>query len=188
MQPSQQREQAQPEYRNSMGDAYLFAQIHSTCITPFIRADFGTEALGLNGFLAFVLLLFTIGIAPEFQIYFFLWLFAVICQRIRTARRERSGQIGHSRYNGWPWLAMKFPRVKSEKTAKLLEPFLCLASGAFISMFSPPVGAFVMAGFVSLSTVLGIELMTIRAQLRRFADSEIEQRLFVERRSGRRDF
>ena len=74
---------------------------------------------------------------PAMIYFFYAWLLAVIAERLETSRLVRKGWVEHSRYAGYPWLAMKLPFIKKPVTAKnCVEPVICLLVGALLCPLS----------------------------------------------------
>jgi hypothetical protein len=168
--------------------AYRALSILSLCITPFIRTGFGAEGIGMNGLLAAVLLIIVAGSVPDMQLYVALWFGALVIQRAHTVRNKKRGMVTHSRYGGYPWLAMKIPLVRKESTAFLIaEPSACLAVGALIYTASPTFGQFIMVCAVAMFLKYSVENAVTQKRIQRMRDAEIEQRWYAEqfRQGGR---
>lgn len=184
--------QQEPGDHLTMANAYngisLLAHSLSLTCTVFLRTDFGREGIGVLGLCSIVLMLFyaTFTQCPAMLVYFWLWILAVICQRIKQAMNRRRGVILHSYYNGYPWLVKRvMPRI-SERNAKGVEAFLCMFIGFGLAQLDPPLGWFVIAGGVAtlLAETLIVEQSRRRLQMMR--DAEIEQRYLAEQyKSGR---
>lgn len=175
--------------RGGLNFLYLLVSGHATCLTPFMRRGFGSEALGLNGIAALVIiLLYAAHTGSQAMISFLVfWLFALLLQRIKTGLLWRQGVVPHSRYDGEPWLALKL--VKSEQAARGIEPFICLAAGVALSAYDEALGAFVFAGLFSFIIKLGIERRVDEVSVQRMRDAEIEQRWLVQQnKKGRRTY
>lgn len=167
---------------------YFLVNVHATLITPFLRSGFGNNALGFPGLFALVLLLLCMGKEPKMLLWLFAWLVAVIVQRLETFRLLRKGVAIHSYYSGYPSVAMRCPFVRKEKTAFLLiEPMTCAVLGALLCQYSEFMGAFLMAGFLSLPIRAAIEHEVYRKRVERMRDAEIEQRWLADRFRGRVD-
>lgn len=169
--------------RESLNWLKFLADAHAACLVPFFRTRFGTEGIGVSGLAAFVLILAYAGFAraPEMLTYFWAWLFAVVVQRCRTWRLVLSGWQEHSRYTGWPWLAMQLPFVRGELVAKGVgEPALCLVVGTLLCSISDALGQFVMVGFLSIGIGTAIDIQADRMRLRRMRDAAIEQRQLAQ--------
>ena len=175
--------QANPSFRDSFNLAYLLVSSHAVCLTPFLHHGFGSEAFGLECIGAMVIMLIYGSEArcDAMAIFMAIWLAAVLLQRVWSAYLFRRGWRSHSRYGGYPWLAMNFPWVKTEMQALRIEPIFCLAAGALLWTVSPAMGRFVMAGVVSLSIKHGIERQIVEKRLRRMHDAMIEQEYLEER-------
>lgn len=164
------------------GDAiYMALRVLSTCITPLIRTGFGVEGLGINALFAFILLVLLAGSVPDMHGYFLLWFVALVMQRLITLRNVRRGLVVHSRYGGYPWLAMKMPWVRKESTAVLIvEPLLCLGLGGVIYIVSPLFGEFFMACAAAMFLKCLVEKGINHKRIQRMRDAEIEQRWYSE--------
>jgi hypothetical protein len=173
--------------REGFGLFYALCKIHAYCFWPIIRRDFGTDALGFPAFFAMFLILFVGGLGriPELFPYLGIWLLALACQRVRTLWLRKQGAVWHSRYEGYPWLALSLLRNGKEWQAKLLiEPVLCLLAGVVLYQFYPALGSFVMAGFVSMAMLEAINRELDRRRLAAMRDAEIEQRWLGARYRG----
>ncbi len=157
------------------GSLYAIALVLTTCVTVFTRRRFGAEALGWNGLGAFLLLLFYAGSSPGMQVYFCLWVLALLIQRCQTIWMGIRGHVEHSRYGGWPWLAIRF--AKNEMQAKALEVLLCLIAGGLLYSLSEAVGMFVIRCGFGMAVVQVIDRQVLAMQDRRMRDAEIEMRL-----------
>jgi hypothetical protein len=182
MSNGQQNQQSQRLQSEDMfGAIYFFCNIHASAIANVIRRDFGREALGWNSFLAmFVILFLYAGTADKAMLALLgVWFVCQVMQRIRTYRLLRGGAIIHSRYAGYPYLAMKVPFVRSLATATgIIEPMMCLIAGTLLCTVSVNLGGFIMLGFVSFMVRNGIEKEIQRKRIERMRDAEIEQRWF----------
>ena len=84
--------------------------------------------------------------------------------------------VGHSKYDGYPALALKLPFVRTEGSAKSLEPVFCILAGAALCPWSEAVGAYVFLGFASLLVVRAFETQSTVNRVRAMQDAAIEQR------------
>jgi hypothetical protein len=187
MQPQQQ------EKKWGMGDTfnalYAVAVLQSTAVTPFLRTNFGVEALGFPGIWAFVLLLAWAGLSgdPMMLGYLVAWLFAVACQRVRTARLVRQGWVAHSQYTGWPRLALRVPFVRKETTAKgVIEPLLCLALGVVLGAIAEAhqrpftLPAFFLVSSFCLAFREKVNREVERKRVQAMRDAQIDQQWLAE--------
>ena len=173
--------------RESFNLFYVLAKVHAMCFYPFIRRDFGSEGLGFPAFFAMVLMLLIGGLGrmPDMFPFLGFWLLTVILQRARTFDLARRGRICHSRYEGYPWLALSFRGVGTESRAKrVVEPVLCLLAGFALYQGYHGLGKFVMAGLVSMCIVAGINRELDRKRLAAMRDAEIEQKWLAARYRG----
>lgn len=191
MQQQSEANQLSEDFRAGVNWLYLLANTHATCLTMFIRCDFGINMPGVSGVLAVLMMLFYAAGSGDIRVQWLLyaWFAALVCQRLRTAFLHLHGHREHSEYSGWPWLGMLFPLVKSEVQAKNIEPALCLPLGACLCAISPAMGAYVMVGFLSLTIVRLMHLVAIRRRVTAMRDLAIEQQIMSERLRGlRNDF
>jgi hypothetical protein len=174
--------------RNGMNLLVLLANAHATTLTVFMRQGFGSEALGISGICAALMILLYAGFSnsPEMITYLWVWVAAVAYQRIYGIKQRQKGQVVHSRYAGWPQAAMRF--TKSEKIAReVVEPLICVAAGAAMYTWSEPVGRFILAGPVSLLITRVIEMQITKNRLSAMQDAAIEQRYLADLFSHRRN-
>src|SRR5260221_7497558 len=117
--------------KDSFNILYALAKGHATCFLPFFRRNFGSEALGVPGVIALVLMLLvgSFGRIPEMWPFLGIWMIAMLCQRASTMGAMRRGVIRHSRYEG----DVDTKLIKSRATVKqVLEPLACATAGVFI--------------------------------------------------------
>ncbi|MDB5346002.1 MAG: hypothetical protein JWP89_4379 [Schlesneria sp.] len=168
---------------DALGLVYFCANVHATCLTPFIRCGFGLEHPGIYGFWSGALIL---GIAALDMtgvtfMYFCVWLSALVYRRIETLRLVRK-MVVHSRYPGYPWLAMKVPFVRKLSTATaLIELELCPLVGLLFVPVSSHLALLVMTCSVSLMVRDGIESEIVRRRLQLMRDAHIEQEYYSRR-------
>lgn len=186
------QQRSQPGDMLTLGESFkslnALAHAHACTVTPFLRTDFGSEGIGLHGLIGGGMILgwgCYANCYPMF-IYFLIWIVALAIQRAKTFLNWQRGVIVHTRYNGYPWLARRFfPRL-SEPNAKAVEAFACLGIGGLLAQFWPPLGWYVMAGFVSIMFTEAVIAETAKRRLQAMRDAEIEQRYLAERyKSGR---
>lgn len=159
---------------DALGILYLIAGSHAVCITPFIRKDVGAEYFGVRavGAVLFMGLLSEGRWLTPMGLYLIAWFVALIYRRIETFRNWRRGFIVHSRFIGFPWLAMKL--VKNEERARLFEPVLCLLIGAPVWVISPSLGHLIMGGFISLAVCMGTEQFAVYKRLQHMHDAALQ--------------
>ncbi len=164
----------------------LAANGYATTMTPFLRRGFGSEALGINGIVAALIILVYAGAThcPEMITFFWVWLGFVAYQRIYGLNLRRQGHVVHSRYAGWPEVGLRF--TKSAKIARqVVEPLVCLVAGAVLFLYSEPLGRFVMLGPIGLLVSQGIDGQVMKSRLTALRDAEIEQRHLSDLFNGR---
>ena len=167
---------------DGLGLLYMATNVVATCVTPFMRHSFGVEALGFPGFFALVLMITCTASVPRMPLFIAAWLIALITQRLWTFRLVRKGIRWHSRYAGYPWLAMRMPFVRSEETATgFVEPMICFLAGVALCPLSESLGGLVMLTAPALMIRNGIEKELQRKRLQRMHDAEIEQRCMSDR-------
>ena len=160
---------------------YFACNVHASCISPFIRKDFGAQHHRNYGLFTTILLLVVAGEDRSGlgTLYFFAWLAAVIFRRIETFMLMKKGTIIHSQYAGYPWLAMRFPFVRKESFAMgIIEPEMCLATGIALLPLSEPLGLLFMGGFISFLSRNGIERDVVKKRIQAMHDARIEQEYY----------
>ncbi len=167
----------------------VLANGYATTLTPFLRRGFGSEALGVNGIVAGLILLLYAGASnsPEMITVFWGWLVAVAYQRIYGFRQRANGQVVvHSRYAGDAVVARRF--TKSERVAReVVEPLICIAVGACLwSSWSEQVGQFVLCGSFALLVSRGLDTQVTRNRVQAMHDAALEQRFLADVFNGRR--
>jgi hypothetical protein len=173
---------------SSFNAANFLSYAYSLAFLVFLRTNFGREGIGIQGLVTVFLILGYGSFAQCYAMFpfFLLWFLAVICQRARQFVNWRRGVNIHSYYNGDSWLSKRlFPRL-SERNAKAVDAFLCLAIGGVIAQFDKPFGFFIMGGFGAILFTEAVIVETTKRRLQTMRDAEIEQRYLAERyKSGR---
>lgn len=167
--------------KGSFNALLLIAQVHAACVWPFLRKGMGVEALRWHGPTAFMLMLLCAAGSQAMLIYLAIWFVFVARQRIKADGTQ------HSKYTGYPVVAIRIPGFGSEKKAKAAECLLCLVVGVLLMPLDPAVGAFVAAGCFSLAIVEGIGREVNRMRVQRMRDAQIEHQMLAERFRGQRD-
>lgn len=180
---NQEQDNWQVTTGESIGLLYLAVSIHAAAITPLMRHTFGSRAFDPQVIFALIALLSLAGSYPAFQPYLLAWFVAVVIHRIQSLTRKLRV---HTRYPGYPWLAMRLPFMNTEEKAREAEPIICLVGGAMLAGLSPSVGLFVMGGFVSLAALMALDKLIIRRRLQSMNDAAIEMEFYSERFRGGR--
>ena len=154
---------------------YQLAACHATCFQVFLRKDFGAEAFGkFTGPGAFIMLILAAGADRIMMCYLWVWLIALLLQKARTSTNRQKGIIPHSRYNGFPAVAMKLFRSKTETQARTVEPVICLVAGIALMQVAETAGMFVAAGFVSTAIVEGSIRWIDHRKVQQMRDGQID--------------
>lgn len=174
--------------KETLNIVYTLAKSHSLCFLPFMRKNFGSEALGLPGVIAFVIILAagSFGRIPEMGHFLVIWLGVMLAQRASTMRAKRRGVVRHSRYDG----DVDTTWIKSRKTVKqVLEPLLCVVAGICIegAGLSHEMAVFVGSGAFSLALVALIDGQLGEKRVQAMRDAEIEQHYFAAKYRGEVD-
>jgi hypothetical protein len=130
----------------------------STCFTVPIRSRFGCEYPGMGGGVAFVGMpvFASLWRSNSVMVWFYAWVVILILRRIGLFIRERRGDHEFSGYQGWPWLAMKVPFVKTERTARAIEPVLYGLAAYFLHPRDEGLSAFFASGAAALFVLVWI--------------------------------
>ena len=163
---------------------YVLVSGHATCVTPFVRRNFGSEALGRNGAVAMFIIVFYMAVYPRHGAlldFGGLWLLMLILQRLKTGWLMRKGVALHSQEVGHPWLGFIIPAVKQYETACIIEFFVLLGFGIWLSNYDAALSRLVVVSSVCLVVKSAIEQDIVRKRLRGMRDAEIEQRAMLDR-------
>jgi hypothetical protein len=177
-------------FKNARTGINLFGVLangYATTVTPFLRRGFGSEALGINGVVALLIILGYGGVTNSHEMISFLvaWLMAVACQRLHGARQRANGQVVHSRYAGDAAVARRF--TKSERVAReVIEPLICVVVGACLWSWSEQVGRFILCSSFALLVSRGLDTQVTRNRVQRMHDAAIDQRVLADIFNGRR--
>jgi len=130
MQQQQQQLDFSEKLKRDFNICHFLFLIHQRAIVVVCRDKWGTQALGLPCLLAFIMMMLWYVFTHDnlMLLWIGFWLLCLAKRRIQSVRLARRGVVLHSRYDGWPFDAMKF--VKSENAAKLVvEPILTAILG-----------------------------------------------------------
>lgn len=152
----QQPQKNELDLKRSFNLVYGIAKCQATCVTPFIRVGFGTEALGFPALGALVAYCFWIMGTESFDLESILlwWFMAIIAQRGWMFVRYLRGGYEHSRHDGFPLLTGWLCR--SDTWAKLMEGALVMAAGAFVEELPWAIGRFL---FISGGAIIFVEMI-----------------------------
>lgn len=172
-------------HRDSFNLLYALAKGHAMCFLPFFRRNFGSEALGWPGFIAFILMLAvgSFGRIPELISFIGIWMLVMLYQRANTMRQMRRGVVRHSRYEG----DVKAKYCRNPETVRhVLEPLACVIFGVLIEFtgISHGLAMFVGSGVVSLSWVAAIDRQLVNKRVEAMRDAAIEQEYLAARFRG----
>lgn len=181
--------QADPNPRNSGSDAatglgllYFLINSHATSVTIFLRRHFGKEALAENSLMAMLMLFLMATEDPAFLVYLGMFFGMQIWRRIETFRLAWQGVIWHSRYPGYPCVAMKMPNVRDEAMAvQVVEPVICFVVGFAFCPMSELLGLYVVTAGASLMLRNGIDALVDRKRIQRMHDARFEHEWYSER-------
>lgn len=171
--------------KDSFNIVYALANGHAMCFLPFFRRNFGREALGWPGLIAFAIMLVvgSFGRIPDMWPFLVLWIGVMLLQRASTMREMQRGIVRHSRYEG----DVDTKWIKSRTTVKqVLEPLACVLAGLCIEAagFTHGLAVFVGSGAFSLALVAMIDRQLDEKRLQAMRDAEIEQRYLAARFRG----
>lgn len=170
----------QMSFRTSVNMCGFAALCVASTVTPLFRKRFGSEALGFNGFFAFVILCFVAEPAgPAGSWYVLAWVMCLVMHRIGVLMRWWDGVVVHSFYSGDPWVARLICR--NDAVAKwLVEPLLVGGIGWATFQVNVPLGTWWMICAVALVLVQGIECQLSYQRIQAMRNAEIEMRYYAE--------
>jgi len=171
--------------QNAASFLVLAAQALAAPVEVCIRTKFGSRYFGVPSFLGFLIVPMWMLFWPESdsQPIFIFWCFYVLMQiraRIESMVLVARGKVVHSRYNGWPRLAVIFKK-KSEKKLKELEPWLVIACGLLTLAFSEPLGSYLIVAGVALMCNGWVIESVERARAIQIHDALLEQQQMAQR-------
>ena len=177
--------------KDSFNAVYGLAKGHAMCFLPLIRKNFGTEALGRPGAIAFIIMIAVGGLGriPEMWPFLGLWVVAMLCQRASSERAKRQGVVRHSRYEGdVDEKAAKFFGGPT-KVKQIIEPLFCLLMGVCVEAagLSHGLAVFIGSGAVSLALVAMIDRQLDNKRVQAMRDAAIEQSYLAARYRGEID-
>jgi hypothetical protein len=177
--------------KDSFNALYGLAKGHSMCFLPFIRKNFGVEALGRPGAIAFIIMVGVGGLGriPDILGFLGVWCLVMLCQRASSERAKRQGIIRHSHYEGdVDEKAAKFFGGPA-KVKQFIEPLFCLVAGVCVEAMGLSHGLAVFIGFgaFSLALVAMIDRHLDNERVQAMRDAAIEQTYLAARYRGEID-
>jgi len=186
----QQSNQNSLSPQDSFNIVYAAARGHAMCFLPFLRTNFGTEALR-PGVIALVIMLLVGSFGRIGDMFYFLglWALVMLCQRASSERARREGVIRHSRYDGD--VDAKAARVFGGRVMvkQIIEPLFCVFAGVCVEAlgFSHELAVFIASGAFSLALVAMIDRQLDNKRLQAMRDAAIEQTYLAARFRGEID-
>ena len=181
---NQQQQLPQEMFSNKDGFNALsvLAMAMATTVTVFIRCDFGKRALDRRGFYSMVLLALVAAFSGnELMVWYLIaWSIVTVIQRGRAywLSKQDGAEYRHTLYDGWPWLALSVPGLKSERIAKMVaEPATVAAVGMAATAIPEihAVGVWLVLSGLALAFEFGVyeALMARRVDVGRDAQHEM---------------
>ena len=175
--------QSQPEpsdIQSSMNLLMVVLHIYSTSIEVFLHRGMGARYLGLQA----VFVLFLVPLHPGFMrtkdpsltgLFLLAYLGACLGQRAVMLARQRTGEVVHSRYNGYPWILGAKSRIDELTWKGRVEPLLVVLGGVLFACLDEGFGSFVMTagGAMFLKNLMHQQLRS--QELMDMQDSLVEQ-------------
>lgn len=172
---SQNRNDARLEQAAVVNVLLLLVHAHATSVAIFLRRDFGKEALAANSLVAMFILFVMATQDPVFMTYLGLFLAMQIYRRIETFRKAWRGEIWHSLYPGYPYIALKCRNVTDERKAvQVAEPSICVLVGLAFLPISELLGLYIMLAGVSLVLRNGVNDLLDRKRIQQMYDARCE--------------
>ncbi len=169
---------------------YTLAKGHSMCFLPFVRKNWGTEALGRPAVIALVMMIVVGGLGriPDLLGFLGVWLLVMLCQRASSERAKRAGVVRHSRYEGDvdEQMAKRFGRTAVKQ---VIEPLFFLVTGVCVEAigFSHGLAVFIGFGAFSLAWVAMVDRQLDNMRVQAMRDAAIEQAHLAARYRGEID-
>lgn len=186
----QQQQNDRQDMKGGFNLVYVILHGFATSVTPFTRTGFGQEAFGINSLVALLLMIGfgSLGNSQAMWVFLWLWILAVLRQRVTQMQNRKKGIITHSRYQGYPWLAFKlFPRIKDEGNAKGAEAFLVMSVGCLLGYgLDPALGWFLALGGIGSLFIEAFAVEVMKRRVQAMRDCQIENQTIADHlRDGR---
>lgn len=164
--------------QGSFNGFYLICRIHSRCVMPFLRTGMGSRAQGLYAVVAGVFMFYLAHALYDQPLlnFFWVWLVAVVVQRMLSGRAAKSGLLIHSQFDGYPTLALRLcPFIRDESMARLaVEPMICFAAGYLLLSWSDALGKLVMSAALSLMFLENFDRHVTNKREQQILDARLE--------------
>lgn len=155
--------------------AWRLGSLWATCFTIPIRSRLGCEYPGWGGLVAFLgMPVFAAYAHSEAVLWWWkAWIVILIGRRLGTFIRERRGDFEASRYQGWPWLAIRLPFVRTELRARAVEPWLYALASYAAYPHDAGLGKFFLSGALALAVVNAIQRQLLYKERLAIRDAQI---------------
>ena len=158
----------------------VLLHIYSTSIEVFLHRGMGERYLGPQA----VFVLFLVPLHTGFMrtqdpsltgLFLLAYLGACLGQRAVIFAQRRTGQVVHSRYNGYPWLLGSKSRIDELTWKGRVEPLLVILAGVLFAILDEAFGSYIMTagGAMFLKNLMHQQLRS--EELMDMQDSLVEQ-------------
>ena len=165
-------EKKELEFGDKVNVAILLMRGYQTCFTPFLRYKMGTEALGINGVVAFAIQVIYVQATQDVMMLRGLgfWCLLVVLQRIDADKSA------HSMFEGNMFLTRLFRCIRSEGWGRVIEACLMVLWGLMLMHDSTAFGKFWVGGGIVMLMMYRVDAFAVSRRLRQMQDQEIEMR------------
>lgn len=166
--------------RSTTNWGMVVVQSFSLPLEVMLHRNFGSRFFAMKGaraclFMVVWPVLFPRSSPLPMLLFLLLFLIALNKARLDAWRRERRGEISHSRYSGFPVLCIKHPTWSEITVKRYVEPGLAIVFGALtIPAFNQALGAFLIAGGMAMAMSVGAQLKLEKERRRDLQDALID--------------
>jgi len=153
----------------------------------FLRRQLGSRHIGLEGPLAFLVLLFYATECPGYDLgplgWFTLAFFgACVLHRFRPLSYFFTGQIDpiHTRYSGRPILWKFVPFLSELAVKRYVEPLFLFALAICLLPWNPPLGFYVLVGSGCLLLTVSMDVGVLQHRVQSMQDMLVEQQVVAD--------
>lgn len=161
----------------------FLAWVWGTSLQVFIRKNMGRRYLGWNAIFVFALIpCFSLLWPPQDTgaLYLFLgaYMFMAAYRRMQSLRVDALSE--HSYYTGFPTTMKKGPNMDEVSYKLYSEPILVVIIGAMVTLFSKPLGWYIIFGGFALLIQASISKQLTDAEIMDTNDAMLDQQIVAE--------
>jgi len=153
----------------------------------FLRRQLGARYIGLEGPLAFLVLLFYAAECPGYDLgplggFTLAFFGACLLHRIRSLSYFFTGQVdpAHTRYSGRPVLMKLVPFLSELAVKRFVEPLFLSVLAICLIPWNPPLGMYVLIGSGCVFVTVSADICYFHNQVQTMQDMLVDQQAVAD--------